>query len=120
MIATLEQLPRWAAFDAGLLLLAVAQVFFALVLRELLTIIKRRGIWLLPLFGTVLSFGAIAIHLLTHTVYLPRLDLMTDVASAEKLILLAYKMRLSCFALLFLSGLLTCVSGFAYLRWINK
>ena len=117
---TLSQLCLWLAFEVGFLLLAASQFLYALVLRKLLGIIKKEGLWLLPLVGAVLTLGAIAVHLVAHVVYLPRLEDAVVMAQVEELARLAYGLRFSCFSLLFLSGLLTCVSGFVYMRWIRK
>jgi len=112
--------PHKLAFEVGFLLLALAQIYYALILKKLLTILDKGTLWILPIFAALLTVTAVAIHLLTHLVYLPSLDTILDIQLANNYIVFLYQLRLACFAALFGAGLLCAIPGFLYLRWISR
>ncbi len=102
--------PELVLYEVALVLLAGSCVLYAVILRQLLALIQRRVLWLLPLVSAILLAGSGILHGFTAVVLTPLIG--ADPAMYRQSMLL----RTLSLAGLLGAGALATVAGLLYYR----
>lgn len=117
-------------FEGGLILLSVAMFWYAMVLKELISVLRKPRVWILAVIGTVLLVVAGGVHFYIHGQLMPLVNIdpsiykdlfkfktlsMTSVPYQQML-----RLRLVQFVLILVSGLFSVVAGLLYYRWSKE
>lgn len=108
-------LPAELVFLIGAACFALALVFYSLILKRLLVIIRHpSGIWVLPIVGAILLGLVVIFHFLPLPYY-PTID-----PSRTGVILTILLERTLEASLLLLAGIIALVAALVYFRWVSK
>jgi len=117
-------------FEGGLILLSVAMFWYAMVLKELISVLRKPRVWILAVIGTVLLVAAGGVHFYIHGQLMPLVNIdpsiykdlfkfktlsMTSVPYQQML-----RLRLVQFVLILVSGLFSVIAGLLYYRWSKE
>jgi len=117
-------------FEGGLLLLSVAMFWYAMVLKELISVLRKPRVWILAVIGTVLLVVAGGVHFYIHGQLMPLVNIdpsiykdlfkfktlsMTSVPYQQML-----RLRLVQFVLILVSGLFSVIAGLLYYKWSKE
>jgi len=103
----------------GMILFSASLFISGFIVRRLLKIIRRHGIWILQILGGILVLAGAIVHIIKLTVYFPALarsnpyDLLPQIAktmqvgSSESLMVL-------------LAGLFAVVASLIYFAWTSR
>jgi len=103
----------------GMILFSMSLFISGLILRRLLKIIKRHGVWILQILGGVLVLAGTIVHIIKLTVYFPALarsnpyDLLPQIAKTMQVGSLESFMVL-------LAGLFAIVASLIYFAWTSR
>ncbi len=108
-------LPAELVFLIGAACFALSLIFYSLILKRLLAIIRRpSGIWIFPIVGAILLGLAVIFHFLPLPYY-PHLD-----PSRTEVILTILLERTLEASFLLLAGVMALVAALVYFRWVSK
>jgi hypothetical protein len=108
-------LPAELVFLIGVACFALALIFYSLILKRLLVIIRRPSwIWFLPVLGAILLGLALIFHFLPLPYY-PHLD-----PSRTEVILTILLERTLEASFLLLAGISALVAALVYFGWVSK
>jgi len=96
--------------DVGFLLMAVALVWYALLLRQLLQIVRKPAVWSLLTIGAALLVVFVIGHVVAYSRYVPSLPAVWAFHGL-------WLCRFISFAAVFLGGLLLSIVNWLYHRW---
>ncbi len=117
-------------FEVGLILLSVATFWYVTVLKELLSVLHKPFVWMLPAAGAVLLLTASGVHFYIHAQLTPLVNIdpsiyrdlfqfrtlaMTSAPYRQML-----KLRMIEFVLILVSALFSVIAGFLYHRWSKE
>ncbi len=117
-------------FEGGLILLSVAMFWYVTVLKELLSVLRKPPVWILPAAGVLLLLAASGVHFYIHGQLMPLINIdpsiyrdlfqfktlaMTSSPYRQMLML-----RLVEFALILISALFSVIAGLLYYRWSKE
>lgn len=105
-------------FLIAIFLLILSFVIYGLIIKRLLVLIKKGGIWVLPILSALGLVLAVIFHLYRILFYFPKLgqasgDLFELIIGSLRLV------RLENILLLF-SGVLVLICGALYYRWSSR
>jgi len=105
-------------FLVAVFLLAVSFVIYGLIIKRLLRLIKKQGIWIFPLLSALGLFLVAIFHLSRILYYFPKLGR----ASGDLFELIIGSLRMGRMENIFLfgSGLLVLVCGWLYYTWSSR
>ncbi|HID31870.1 MAG TPA: hypothetical protein EYP24_00645 [bacterium (Candidatus Stahlbacteria)] len=112
-------IPSEILFTVAILVLAVSLVIYGLIIKRLLTLIKRGSIWLLP----IISAGILILQLLIHSYrmvfYFPRLG---TAGRFDFFPLIVGSFSLGRWEAIFflLAGLFSVLVGLLYYQWSTR
>jgi hypothetical protein len=112
----LEALP----YELGMLLLACSMVWYSLVLRRLVAVLRERPIWLLPLCGALFLLLSVCMHSFAYLVLLPQLDSLRTAAAIEQLSAFILRWRTLSLASILMGGVCSLLGGGIYYRWTTR
>jgi len=125
-------------YEAGLLLLAAASAYMAVVIKKLTAIVgEKNNLWLLPAAGSAVLIVSLAAHLYATIALLPELGKHIQMFSDENIIFNSAKMdevkaavekiknsllllKAFSFTCFFVSSLLIALASWLYLKLISK
>lgn len=99
-----------AMYPAALVLLAASFVLYAVILRRLFSLVRRRALWLFPLAGAALLLLAAALHGFAAAVLEPVMGADPQIFRESM------QLRTAAMGCLLLAGGLGALSGWAYYR----
>jgi len=103
----------------GMILFSASLFISGFIVRRLLKIIRRHGIWILQIFGGVLVLAGAIVHIIKLTVYFPALarsnpyDLLPQIAKTMQVGSIESLMVL-------LAGLFAVVASLIYFAWTSR
>ncbi len=106
-------------FAVAILMFSASLLFSGLILRRLLKLIRKGGIWVLPIIGSIALIIESIVHFIKLFGFLPSL------AHAEPydiLPLLTTSMKMGTVesVMVLIAGILAFVGGFIYFRWTSR
>ncbi len=125
-------------YEAGIVVLIVAIIAMAFVLRKLTMIVKQKqSIWLLPVAAALLLAAALGFHAYASFKLLPDMGAKISMMSSQEALLDAVKMdevkasaqamktqminlKAASFTCFFAAALMLLISTAVYIRWISK
>lgn len=112
-------IPSELLFTVAVLILAISLVIYGLIIKRLLVLIKKGGIWLLPILSAGVLICELIIHGYRMIFYFPRLG-TAGRFDFFPLIVGSFSLgRLE--AILFLiAGILSVLVGFFYYHWSTR
>jgi hypothetical protein len=96
--------------DVGFLLMAAALVWYALLLKLLLRIVRKPAIWGLPIIGAALLVVFVIGHAVAYSQFVPNLPAVWAFHGL-------WLCRFVSFAAVFVGGLLLSIVNWLYYRW---
>lgn len=117
-------------FEGGLILLSTAVFWYVTVLKELMAVLKKPPVWILPAAGAFLLVAASGVHFYIHSQLMPLVNIdpsiyrdlfkfktlsMTSAPYRQML-----QLRLVEFVLILLSGLFSVIAGVLYYHWSKE
>lgn len=117
-------------FEGGLVLLSVAMFWYAMVLKELISVLKKPPVWILAVTGALLLLAAGAVHFYMHGQLMPLVNIdpsiyrdlfkfktlsMTSVPYRQML-----QLRLIQFVFILVSALFSVSAGVLYYKWSKE
>ena len=96
--------------DVGFLLMAVALIWYALLLKRLLQIVRKPAIWSLLTIGAALLVVFVIGHVVAYSQYVPNLPAVRAFHGL-------WLCRFISFAAVFVGGLLLSIVNWLYYRW---
>jgi hypothetical protein len=96
--------------DVGFLLMAVALIWYALLLKRLLQIVRKPAIWGLLIIGAILLVVFVIGHVVAYSQFVPNLPAVWAFHGL-------WLCRFSSFAAVFMGGVLLSVVNSLYYRW---
>jgi hypothetical protein len=112
-------IPAEILFIAALLFTIVALVFYGLIVKRLLVLIKRRGIWIFPMIAAVCLFVLAIFHIYRMLFYFPLLGTAGPADLFDLIIGSLSLSRIESFLLLG-SGLFSLIGGVLYYAASSK
>lgn len=125
-------IPGYSAllFEAGLLLLAVALLWFSFILKELVAILGKPKVWILSLIGGLILVGAAGIHFYTYStigeyIYVD-ISIYKDLFQFKTLVFtstphkLFLRNRMFVILGILVASLLSLVAGLYYYKWSGE
>jgi hypothetical protein len=105
-------------FLLSIFLLAVSFVIYGLIIKRLLNLIKKKGIWILPVLSALGLFLVAIFHLYRILYYFPKLAR----ASGDLFELIIGSLRMARLENTFLcgAGFLVLVCGWLYYTWSSR
>lgn len=103
----------------GIILFSASLFFAGLIIRRLLKLIRKRGIWVMLMTGSVLLLVGAIVHIIKLAMYFPALarsnpyDLLPLIATTMQIGTLESLMVL-------LAGIFTIVAALIYFNWTNR
>ncbi|MFO8061920.1 MAG: hypothetical protein R6U31_03240 [bacterium] len=110
--------PAEIIFIIGIILFAMSLFIAGWIIRRLLRIIKHKGIWVLPIIGSILMLIGAVIHIFKLAKYFPALATSTPY---EILPLIATTMKVGTMESLMIltAGIFTILASLIYFRWTS-
>jgi hypothetical protein len=117
-------------FEAGLVLLSVAMFWYAMVLKELISVLRKPRVWVLPVISVFLLLAASIVHFYIHGQLMPLINVdpsiykdlfefktlsMTSVPYRQML-----QLRLIQYVFILVGALFSVVAGSLYYRWSRE
>ncbi len=102
----------------GIILFAASLFFSGLIIKRLLKMIRRKGIWILLMIGTLFMLIGSIVHIIKLTVYFPALAASTPY---DLLPLIAKTMQVGTLeaCMILLAGIFAIVASLIYFRWTS-
>ncbi len=103
----------------GIVLFSFSLFIFGMIIRRLLRMIKRHGIWTLLMLGSVLLLAGAVVHIIKLSVYFPALA-RTEPYKLLPLIATTMKVGTIEALMILLAGIFTIIASLIYFNWTNK
>lgn len=120
-MAVMQTYPREALpYEVGFVLLAFSMIWYSIVLKRLVNVIRERPVWLLPLAGSLFLLLSVGMHSYAYVTLLPQMETLTSVD--EITMLSNYLLRWRAWSLtgILMGGLLSLIGGAIYYRSITR
>jgi hypothetical protein len=117
-------------FEAGLILLSVAMFWYSMLLKELITVLRKPPVWVLPVLGVFLLLAASIVHFYIHAQLMPLINIdpaiykdlfkfrtlsMTSVPYRQML-----QLRLIEYVFILVGALFSVTAGLLYYKWSKE
>ncbi|MBU7044828.1 MAG: hypothetical protein HXS54_00205 [Theionarchaea archaeon] len=117
-------------FEAGLILLSVAMFWYAMVLKELISVLRKPRVWILPVISVFLLLSASIVHFYIHGQLMPLINVdpsiykdlfefktlsMTSVPYRQML-----QLRMIEFIFILVGALFSVIAGLLYYKWSRE
>lgn len=117
-------------FEVGLIFLSVVMYWYAMVLKELITMLRKPPVWILPVVGAVLLLAAGGVHFYIHGQLMPLINIDPSIykdlfqfktlSMTSEPYLQMLQLRLIQFVLILVSALLSVGAGLFYYKWSKE
>jgi hypothetical protein len=107
-------------YEVGFLLLAFSMIWYSFVLKKLVTIIRERPVWILPLLGSLFILVSVAMHSFAYVVLLPQMDALKSVDEIEHMSTFILQWRAYSLAGILVGGIFSLLGGGLYYRWTTR
>lgn len=107
-------------YEIGFLLLALSMIWYSVVLKRLLAIIRERPVWILPLIGSLCVLASVGMHSFAYVVLLPQMDALKSVDEIDRLSTFILQWRAWSLACIMAGGVFSLLGGGIYYRWTSR
>jgi hypothetical protein len=107
-------------YEVGFLLLAVSMIWYSIVLRKMVQIIREKPIWILPLAGAFFILASVGMHSFAYLVLLPQMDVLRTVDEINQMSSFMMKWRTWSLTGILLGGIFSLAGGGLYYRWTTR
>jgi|GEM_PF-1222514 len=107
-------------YEIGFLLLALSMIWYSVVLKRLLAIIRERPVWILPLIGALCVLASVGMHSFAYVVLLPQMDALKSVDEIDRLSTFILQWRAWSLACIMAGGVFSLLGGGIYYRWTSR
>lgn len=120
-MAVVQNYPREALpYEIGFVLLALSMIWYSIVLRRLVGVIREKPVWLLPLAGSLFLLLSVGMHSFAYVVLLPQMEQLVSVDEISQMSAFILQWRAWSLAGILAGGLLSLLGGGFYYRWITR
>ncbi len=107
-------------YEIGFFLLALSMIWYSIVLRTMVNIIREKPIWLLPLLGALFVLASVGMHSFAYLVLLPQMDVLRTVDEINQMTAFMMKWRTWSLTGILLGGIFSLAGGGLYYRWTTR
>lgn len=107
-------------YEIGFLLLALSMIWYSIVLRKMVNIIREKPIWILPLIGALCVLTSVGMHSFAYLVLLPQMDALRTVDEIGQMTAFMMKWRTCSLSGILLGGVFSLIGGVVYYRWTTR
>lgn len=112
----LEALP----YEVGFLLLALSMIWYSMVLKKMVAIIREKPIWILPLIGSMFILASVVMHSIAYVWFLPKMDALNSLDEINQFSAFLLQWRAWSLVAILLGGLFSLIGGSYYYRWTTR